>query len=225
MAGLPPMGRYLLVPAPVSKPASSLIADAIERIERHIESSIETKRKLLEGGVQPLLRAAEAMRNALAAGNKILVCGNGGSASDAQHIAAELVVVLSQEFQRPGLAAIALTTDSSILTASANDFGFAHIFERQVQALGRPGDVLIGISTSGNSENVLRAIEYARSHEMGAIAMTGCSESKLAEAAEIVLRAPSHLTRFVQETHIMMGHILCELVERSLTYHDHGPKP
>lgn len=213
------------MPAPVSKPASTLTPDSLERIERHIEASIEAKRKLLETGVEPLLQAAEAMRDALARGHKILLCGNGGSASDAQHIAAELVVVLSQEFQRPGLAAIALTTDSSILTASANDFGFEHIFERQVQALGRPGDVLIGISTSGRSGNVLRAMDYARAHGMRTIAMTGCRESKLSAAAEIVLRAPSHLTRFIQETHMMMGHILCELVERSLTYHETGPNP
>ncbi len=213
------------MPAPVSKSTSSLTHDALERIQRHVESSIDTKRKLLESGVEPILKAAEAMRDALAQGHKILVCGNGGSASDAQHIAAELVVVLSQEFQRPGLAAIALTTDSSILTASANDFGFAHIFERQVQALGRAGDVLIGISTSGNSENVLRAVSYAGSHGMRTIALTGCRVSKLADAAEIVLRAPSHLTRFIQETHIMIGHILCELVERSLDYHADGVNP
>jgi D-sedoheptulose 7-phosphate isomerase len=152
-------------------------------------------------------------------------CGNGGSASDAQHIAAEFVSVLSQDFQRPGLAAIALTTDSSVLTASANDFGFAGVFERQVQALGRPGDMVIGISTSGNSENVLRAVAYARSHGMRTIGLTGSSQCKLAETAEIVLRAPSPVTRFIQETHIMMGHILCELVEQSLTYHSHGPNP
>jgi D-sedoheptulose 7-phosphate isomerase len=214
-----------LVPAPVSRSNPALTPDALERIQRHIESSIETKRKLLATGLDPILKAAEAMRDALAQGHKILLCGNGGSASDAQHIAAELVVVLSQEFQRPGLAAIALTTDSSILTASANDFGFAHIFERQVQALGRAGDVLIGISTSGNSENVLRAVNYADAHGMRTIAMTGCSESSLANAAEIVLRAPSHLTRFIQETHIMMGHILCELVERSLEYPADGVNP
>jgi len=213
------------VPAPQSKPASSLTPDAAERLRRHIETSIETKRKLLETGIEPMLEAAQAMRDCLAAGNKLLLCGNGGSASDAQHIAAELVSVLSQDFQRPGLAAIALTTDSSVLTASANDFGFAGVFERQVQALGRPGDIVIGISTSGNSENVLRAIVYAHSHGMRTIALTGSRECKLANAAEIVLRAPSPTTRFIQETHIMMGHILCDLVEQSLTYHSHGPNP
>ncbi len=213
------------MPVPVSKPASSLASDAEERLRRHIETSIQTKRKLLDAGIEPMLEAAEAMRGTLAAGGKILLCGNGGSASDAQHIAAELVSVLSQEFLRPGLAALALTTDSSVLTASANDFGFAGVFERQVQALGRPGDTVIGISTSGNSENVLRAIAYARAHGMRTIGMTGSQECKLAASAEIVLRAPSPATRFIQETHIMMGHILCELVERSLTYHADGPNP
>ena len=202
---------------------ATLTPDAVARVRRHVESSIETKQKLLESGLEPMLAAATVMRDALAAGNKLLLCGNGGSAADAQHIAAELVGVLSQEFKRPGLAAIALTTDSSILTASANDFGFAGVFERQVQALGRAGDVVIGISTSGNSENVLRAICYARSHGMKTIAMTGDAECKLAEAAEIVLRAPSPVTRFIQETHIMIGHILCELVERSLIYGPDGP--
>lgn len=195
---------------------SALIPGAAERLRKHIETSIDTKRKLLETGVGPMLEAAAAMRASLAGGNKVLLCGNGGSAADAQHIAAELVSVLSRDFPRPGLAAIALTTDTSILTASANDFGFAGIFERQVQALGRPGDVVIGISTSGASENVLRAIRHAREHAMRTIAMTGERESNLAQAAEIVLRVPSTVTQFIQEAHIMMGHILCDLVERSL---------
>lgn len=193
-----------------------LIPEAATRLRRHIETSIDTKRKLLDGGAEAILEAAEAMRACLASGGKLLLCGNGGSAADAQHIAAELVSVLSQDFPRPGLAAIALTTDTSILTASANDFGYAGIFERQVQALGRPGDLVIGISTSGNSENVLRAICYAKSHGMRTLAMTGDQECKLAQAAELVLRAPSSITQYIQETHIMLGHILCDLVERSL---------
>ncbi len=201
----------------------SLTTDAEMRLRRHIETSIETKRRLLETGVGPMLEAAGMMRDSLAGGSKLLLCGNGGSAGDAQHIAAEFVSVLNQSFLRPGLAAIALTTDTSVLTASANDFGFAGVFERQVQALGRTGDVVIGISTSGNSENVLRAVNYARSHGMRTIALTGDCECKLAEAAEVVLRARSSITQFIQESHIMMGHILCDLVEQSLTYHEHGP--
>jgi phosphoheptose isomerase len=192
----------------------------LHRLRRHIEGSIETKRRLLESGTDALLEAARVMAESLAGGHKLMLCGNGGSAADAQHIAAEFVSVLNQSFTRPGLAAIALTTDTSIVTASANDFGFAGVFERQVQALGRPGDVLIGISTSGNSENVLRAIDFARAHGMRTIGLTGDAACRLAEAAEIVIRVPSPVTQFVQESHIMIGHILCDVVEQTLF----GPK-
>ena len=202
-----------------------LSGDSIGRLRRHMQASIATKQKLLESGAGAMLRAARIMRDCLAAGNKVLLCGNGGSAADAQHIAAEFVSVLNQNFLRPGLAAIALTTDSSVLTASANDFGFAGVFERQVQALGRQGDLVIGISTSGNSENVLRAVNYARTHGMRTIALTGDRDCKLANSAEIVLRAPSSITQFIQESHIMMGHILCDLVERSLTYREDFSRP
>ncbi len=189
----------------------------IHRLRRHIEGSIETKRKLLESGADSILAAARVMAESLKGGHKILLCGNGGSAADAQHIAAEFVSVLNQSFPRPGLAAIALTTDTSILTASANDFGFAGVFERQTQALGRPGDVLMGISTSGNSENVLRAICYASTHGMRTIALIGGDAvCKLAGAAEIVIGVPSPVTQFVQEAHIMIGHILCDVVEQTL---------
>ena len=206
------------------QPLLSLTEQATGRLRRHIETSIETKRKLLENGVGPILQAAGAITECLGAGKKVLLCGNGGSAADAQHIAAEFVSVLNQDFLRPGLAAIALTTDTSILTASANDFGFTGVFERQVQALGKPGDVVVGISTSGNSENVLRAINHARSHGMRTIALTGSRKCKLADASEIVLRAPSEITQFIQESHIMIGHILCDLIEQSLTYGENGPK-
>jgi D-sedoheptulose 7-phosphate isomerase len=195
------------------EPKFTLPPDAASRARQHIETSIATKQKLLESNLAPLLEAARVMGACLAAGHKILLCGNGGSAADAQHIAAEFVSVLDHQRPRPPLAAIALTTDTSFLTASANDFGFAGVFERQVQALGRPGDVLIAISTSGNSENVLRAVLHARTSQIHTIALTGEGESRLAAAAEIVLQAPSNVTQFIQESHIMMGHILCDLVE------------
>jgi len=198
----------------------SLTPDADQRLRRHIESSIETKRQLLTGDTRPILEAARVMTESLASGHKILICGNGGSAADAQHIAAEFVSVLSKGFLRPGLGAIALTTDTSILTASANDFGFAGVFERQVQALGRPGDVVIGISTSGHSENVLRAVSYARAHEMCTIALTGADKGKIGQAAQTSLCVPSNVSQFIQESHIMLGHILCDLVEQSLEYED-----
>ena len=200
----------------------SLTPDADQRVRRHIECSVETKRKLLTGDIRPILDAARVMTESLVSGHKILICGNGGSAADAQHIAAEFVSVLSKGFLRPGLGAIALTTDTSILTANANDFGFAGIFERQVQALGRPGDVVVGISTSGNSENVLRAVSYARAHQMCTIALTGSNGGKLAQAAQTSLSVPSDVSQFIQESHIMIGHILCDLVEQSLAYEDGG---
>jgi D-sedoheptulose 7-phosphate isomerase len=204
---------------------AKLTAEAAARLRRHIEGSIETKRKLVESATGSILEAARIMAECLSNGGKILLCGNGGSAADAQHIAAEFVSVLNQGFPRPGLAAIALTTDTSFLTASGNDFGFAGVFERQVQALGRPGDVVVGISTSGNSENVLRALDYARTHGMHAIGLTGESGGKLAGVAEALIRVPSGVTQFVQESHIMIGHILCDLVEQSLAYDENGVAP
>ncbi len=195
---------------------SPAAAKAAERVRRHIESSIDAKRALLQHGTDSILAAAQVITSCLASGGKVMLCGNGGSAADAQHIAAEFVGVLNQDFPRPGLAAIALTTDTSVLTANANDFGYAGVFERQVQALGKPGDVLIGISTSGKSENVLRAIRYARSHRIQTIAFCGASGGPLAEEAETVLKAHSTVTQFIQETHLMMGHIVCDLVEQAL---------
>jgi phosphoheptose isomerase len=201
-----------------SMSGSILISTARERLRRHVAGSIETKQKLLSECEDALIAAASAMTQALQNGGKLLLCGNGGSAADCQHIAAEFVSVLNQSFLRPGLAAIALTTDTSILTASANDFGFEGIFERQVQALGRPGDVLIGISTSGNSANVLRALQYAGSHGIRTIGLTGAPGGKMAGSCEICLCAPSNVTQFIQESHIMIGHILCDLAEQSLHY-------
>src|SRR5690349_10745962 len=135
---------------------SRLIAGAAERLRCHVRSSIETKQRVLAECEADILAAAGEMTRCVAGGGKIMLCGNGGSAADCQHIAAEFVSVLNQSFPRQGLPALALTTDTSLLTASANDFGFEGVFARQAQALGRPGDVVIGISTSGNSPNVLR---------------------------------------------------------------------
>jgi D-sedoheptulose 7-phosphate isomerase len=194
---------------------AALPRTAGERLRRHVLGSIATKQRLLAHCQQPILDAAAMIAAALRDGGKVMLCGNGGSAADAQHIAAEFVGVLSQSFMRPGLAAMALTTDTSILTAGANDFGFEGIFARQVQALGRPGDVLVGISTSGNSANVLRAFECAREHGLRTIALSGRG-GKLAELADVAIRVPAGATAYVQESHIMLGHILCDLVERSL---------
>jgi len=200
----------------ISRQDTPLISDAATRFRAHIHESIETKERLLAKCESEILKAAGAITSSLASGRKILLCGNGGSAADCQHIAAEFVSVLTQEYVRPGLPAIALTTDTSILTASANDFGFEGIFERQVQAVGQPGDVLIGITTSGNSVNVVRAVQYAAKRGIRTIALTGGSGGAIAAIAQTVICVPSLVTMHIQEAHIAVGHILCYLAERSL---------
>lgn len=154
---------------------------------------------------------AERCKEALKAGNKVLFCGNGGSAADAQHLAAELIGRFQKE--RRSLASIALTTDTSILTAVANDYGYDEVFARQVEGLGRSGDVLIGISTSGNSANVVKAALKARDTGMHTIAFIGEGGGKLKDICDITFAVPSKVTARIQEMHIMVGHIICELVE------------
>lgn len=153
----------------------------------------------------------ERCKQAVADGYKILLCGNGGSAADAQHLAAELIGRFVKE--RRSLAAVALTTDTSILTSIANDYSYDTVFERQVEGLGRAGDVLIGISTSGNSENVLRAMKKARDIGMHTIGLTGEDGGKLKSICDLTLIVPSRITARIQEMHILAGHIICELVE------------
>ena len=154
---------------------------------------------------------AERCKEALKSGNKVLFCGNGGSAADAQHLAAELIGRFQKE--RRSLASVALTTDTSILTAVANDYGYDEVFARQVEGLGRSGDVLIGISTSGNSANVVKAALKARDTGMHTIAFTGEGGGKLKDICDITVAVPSKVTARIQEMHIMVGHIICELVE------------
>ncbi|MGA2435296.1 MAG: D-sedoheptulose 7-phosphate isomerase [Bryobacteraceae bacterium] len=203
------------------KPDSSTTGPALcqgaeSLVRAHLLGSIATKQKMLDGNVGEILAAAGIVVAALRAGRKLLLCGNGGSAADCQHMAAELVGSLRRECVRGALAAIALTTDSSILTASANDFGYERVFERQVEALGQPGDVLVAISTSGNSENVLRAVRAAQKRGLTAIALTGGAGGALLTAADLAIRISSPNTQHVQEAHIAVAHMLCELVERSL---------
>lgn len=154
---------------------------------------------------------AERCKEALKSGNKVLFCGNGGSAADAQHLAAELIGRFQKE--RRSLASVALTTDTSILTAVANDYGYDEVFARQVEGLGRSGDVLIGISTSGNSANVVKAALKARDTGMHTIAFTGEGGGKLKDICDITFAVPSKVTARIQEMHIMVGHIICELLE------------
>ncbi len=157
---------------------------------------------------------AEMIVTTLRSGGKILIAGNGGSAADAQHIAGEFVSRF--HYDRPGLASIALTTDTSILTAVGNDYGFERLFSRQVQALGREGDVFIGISTSGNSANVIEAFKEANMLKLKTIGFTGVTGGKMAEMCNITLRMPSKETPKIQEGHIAIGHIICGLVEAAM---------
>jgi phosphoheptose isomerase len=186
-----------------------------ETARSHLLESAALKRQIAEQCLDNILAAAKLIAEAFRLGGKVLLCGNGGSAADCQHIASEFVNVLSKNFPRPGLPAIALTTDTSFLTAYGNDFGFEGVYERQVQTLGRPGDVLIGISTSGNSPNIIRAMEAAQMVDMRAIALTGAG-GKLASIADVTLAVPSTNTQYIQEAHLAIEHILCSLVEAQL---------
>ncbi len=165
---------------------------------------------------ESIFRAAELLVSTIRKGGKILACGNGGSAADAQHFAAELVVRLRSSFNRPAIAALALTTDTSILTAGANDYGFEQVFARQIEALGQSGDVLAAFSTSGNSANVIQAVQVAREKNIPVIGFLGGDGGKLKHLVDIPLIVPSAETARIQEVHGVMIHILCELLETAL---------
>lgn len=183
-------------------------------IQQRIQSSIAAKAKLLELRTNEILLVGQRLAQILAAGNKIMFCGNGGSAADAQHLATELVVKLHQD-RRP-LPALALTTDTSIITAAGNDYGFREIFSRQVLALGAHGDALVGISTSGKSENVRAAVAAAKSKGIVTIGMLGKDGGPLAHEVDYPILVPEHDTQRIQECHILIGHIWMELIEHEL---------
>ena len=188
--------------------------DIISRIGQQFADSAQTKLDASEMLAAPIAEAAEAMVGSLLGNGKILACGNGGSAADAQHFAAELVGRF--EMERQGLAAIALTTDSSIMTAVANDYGYNTVFERQVRALGHPGDVLLAISTSGNSPSILEAIAAAHDNEMRVVALTGKGGgqiSKLLRDTDIHICVPSDRTARIQEVHLLTIHCLCDGID------------
>jgi D-sedoheptulose 7-phosphate isomerase len=186
----------------------------IERIHRIARESMEVKKAFFDSHAEAVARAAELIITSIEAGGKVLIFGNGGSAADAQHIAAELVNRFN--YDRPPIAAIALTTDTSILTSVGNDSSFDELFERQVRALGRRDDVALAISTSGNSQNVLRAVDAARELGIKTIALAGRDGGKLADAVDLALVVDARSTQRIQETHITIGHILCELIEDAL---------
>jgi len=183
-------------------------------MRKYFEESASVKLKFIEENEEKLKRVVEIIYNALKNGNKILICGNGGSAADAQHFAAEIVGRFKLE--RKGFPAIALTTDTSILTAIGNDYGFDVIFERQVEALGKEGDVLVGISTSGNSENVIKAVNKAKEMGIHTIGLLGKGGGKLKDMVDLALVVPSNDTARIQECHLTIYHVICEEVEKKL---------
>ena len=188
----------------------------LDPIREYLLETSRTAARTADACAEEILGATAAIVESLRTGGKILLCGNGGSAGDAQHLATEFVSTLTVDRRRDAIPAIALTTDSSLLTAVANDFGFEGVFARQVEALGRGGDVLVGISTSGNSENVVRAFERARATGIRTIALTGESGGKLGALADIEINVPSSETSHVQEAHIAVGQLIAFLVEDEL---------
>jgi len=188
------------------------MASPAEEIRRQLEESARVKRSVSDELVSRIAQFAEKSAAALRAGGKIVFFGNGGSASDAMHLAAELVVRLRTE--RQGLAAQALTTNPSVLTAAGNDYGFERIFSRQIESLLAPQDVLVALSTSGNSPNILRGIEAGRARGAFLVAFTGETGGKVGAKVDLLLNAPSSDPQRIQEAHITIGHIACSLIER-----------
>lgn len=185
-----------------------------DKISKDIRDSIAVKESVLQGLVPQIEKASAAIIGCLKKGNKVLFFGNGGSAADAQHLAAEIVGRYEKE--RKGYPSIALTTDTSILTAVGNDYGFDTIFERQIEALGRAGDVAYAISTSGNSKNVMLGVKKAMTMGLLTIGVTGKTGGELAKAVDISINVPSSKTARIQESHLMIGHIICERVDEAL---------
>lgn len=195
-----------------TQPAAS--ADRIARVRGMFEDSARVKRQLVEESGALIVRAADVIAGSLGAGGRVLLFGNGGSAADAQHLAAEWTGRLRHE--RAAIPAIALTANTSEITALGNDYGFETIFARLLSAHGREGDVAFGISTSGNSPNVLRGIEEGRARGLHTIGLTGRSGGKLAPLVDVALRVPSDDTQRIQESHITIAHAIAELVEEAL---------
>jgi D-sedoheptulose 7-phosphate isomerase len=181
-----------------------------------LNESSETKLKMLKECSQDILSAVKIISDAYRNGKKVLLCGNGGSAADCQHIATELMIRLSHHINRPALPAIALTTDTSNLTAGGNDIGFENVFARNIEGLGNEGDVLIAISTSGNSLNIIKAVEKAGQKGMHIIGFLGGTGGKLKSSVHLPIIIPSSNTQRIQEGHITVAHIICELVEDEL---------
>ncbi|MCX7876801.1 MAG: D-sedoheptulose 7-phosphate isomerase [Melioribacteraceae bacterium] len=185
-------------------------------IEESLKESSEVKLKIENACKNEILKAVEALVNSFKSKNKLLLCGNGGSAADCQHIATEFVIRLSHNLQRPALPAIALTTDTSNLTAGGNDIGFENVFARSIEGLGNEGDVLFAISTSGNSKNIIKAVEKAKEKNIYTIGFLGGSGGELKSLVHLPIIIPSSNVQRIQEGHITVAHIICELVEDEL---------
>jgi D-sedoheptulose 7-phosphate isomerase len=190
--------------------------DAQKFIIDSLNESSETKLRIKDQLAEEIINAVDILIAAYKDGNKLLLCGNGGSAADCQHIATELMIRLSHNIQRPALPAIALTTDTSNLTAGGNDIGFENVFARNVEGLGVLGDVLLAISTSGNSPNLIKAVEKAHSKGMKVIGFLGGNGGELKSLVDLPIVIPSSNTQRIQEGHITIAHIICELVEDKL---------
>lgn len=185
-------------------------------IQESLFESSRLKKEILEKCENEINSAVDLLVNCYKNGKKLLLVGNGGSAADCQHIATELMIRLSHHIKRPALPAIALTTDSSNLTAGGNDIGYENVFARNVEGLGNEGDVLWAISTSGNSLNIIRAIEVAKSKKMYVLGLTGSTGGKMNNLCDVLIRVPSENTQRIQEGHLTIEHIICELVELEL---------
>ncbi|MDV6234972.1 D-sedoheptulose 7-phosphate isomerase [Leptospira ellisii] len=181
-----------------------------------IRDSISTKQKLIDTILDDVAKAGEMVSNALQSGNTIYLCGNGGSSCDASHIAAELVVRYKSGNERKALPALSLSADSAVLTACSNDYGYEEVFARQIEAFGKKGDLLIGLSTSGNSKNVLLALEKAKTRGVKTISLLGGDGGKMKNLADLDVIVPSKVTARIQESHILIGHILCSIAEYNL---------
>ena len=190
--------------------------DWISTATSHLRESIKVKEAVIDNCLPDLLAVCEVTAKAFTNGNKLLICGNGGSAADAQHLAAEFISTLSTKFERRALPALALTTDSSTITSRGNDYGFDEIYSRQVEAVGVKGDILLSISTSGGSKNCIRAMEAAKERGMINIALLGGTGGKMADLADYSIVVPSSQTMHVQESHLALYHLYCHIVERIL---------
>lgn len=187
------------------------------RVRQHFSDSINTKQQAMDALTPVIVYAAAQMAHCLQENHKMLSCGNGGSAGDAQHFSSEMLNRF--EMERPGLPAVALTTDSSTVTSIANDYDYKEIFAKQIRALGQPGDILLAISTSGNSPNVVRAIEAAHERDMLIVALTGRDGGEMARRlgeGDVEIRVPAKSTARIQETHLLVIHCLCDLIDQQL---------